>query len=258
MAKTKSASKAIAIATVPAGLLLAERILGVLKEVSENTPLWDSCSVKTNEMMGPTGPFSQVVLQAEVPGENERYSLFLAKHWAAVGAAEKDSTYFFVARNAEPSYVEVHTFERLGYIDFVRAAATALNGMPVELEEDRSWSWDMHVKTSAGRSLYKRAYELRVRFVPGAVFNTKKWLASAMGDICASLDERAGRCPFQLAEEAGIEGMNSADYTKTGFILESYETKPLKRIQAAVFSDCKTTLVEAKKNAMAKLTVAFA
>lgn len=256
MAKTKSA--AIVAATIPAGLLLAERILGVLKEVSESTPLWDASSVKTNEMMGPTGSFSQVVLHAEVPGEDERYTLFLAKHWAAVGATEKDPTYFFVARDAEPSCLEIRTFERLGYIDFVRAAATALNGMPVQLEEDRSWTWDMHVKTSAGQSLYKRAYLLRVKLVSGEVFNAKKWLASAMDDICASLDERAGRCPFQLAQEAGIEGMNCAEYTKTGFILESYETKTLKRIQTEVFSDCKTTLVEPKKHAMAKLTVEFA
>lgn len=255
MAKTKSATKEIA--AVPAGLLLAEKVLFMLKGVAESTTLWDSCSVKTNEMMGPTGPFSGVVLHAERPAKDERYALFLAKHWAAVGATEKDSTYFFVARDASPSSLEIRTFERLGYLEFVRAAATALNGMTVELEENRSWTWDMHVKTSAGRSLYRRAYELRVRFVPGAEFNAKKWLATALDDICGHLDERADRCPFQLAEEAGIAGLNATEYTSKGFVLESFETKPLKQMQEKVFADCKTKLVEAKKAAMGRLTVEF-
>lgn len=256
MAKTKVAPKDVV--AVPAGLLLAEQVLGILKGVADSTPLWDSCSVKTNEMLGPTGPFSQLVLRSEQPKDEHSYLLFLAKHWAALWPTGNLTSDFFMARNVEPQWLTIRTLERLGYAEFVKAAAKALDGLPVELDEDRSWTWDMHVKTSAGKSLYHRAYELIVYFKPGAKFNAKKWLVTAMQDVCESLDERATRCPFQLAQDAGIEGMSSAEHTKTGLILEAYTTAPLKQMQTKVFGDCKTKLVEAKKNGMAVLTIEFA
>lgn len=246
------------LTTIPAGLLLAEDVLSLLKAAAEPTPLWAACSVRTNEMHGPTGAFDTLVLHSEMPAKEKRWELFLAKHWDNADGKKQDGTNFFVAKNAAPTFLEVRTFERLGYIDFVQTVARLLDGLPIALNEDRSWTWDHKVLTTVGRPLYKRAYLLRVDLDSGGKFNAKKWLSKAMNDISPSLDERATRCPFQLAQEAGIEGLSSADYTKTGWILEAYTTDTLERLQKEVFSDCTTTLVAAKKNTQGTLTVDFA
>lgn len=244
-------------ALVPPGLVFAEKVLGLLKAAAKSTALWTQSTVRTNEMHGPSVAFKDAMLHSDMPDKAQRWKLFLAKHWDNADGVAQDATNFFVARKAAPAFLEIRTFERLDYIAFVQAAANVLDGTSVALVEDRSWTWDNHVRTSVGRPLYRRAYLLRIELESGALFNANAWLDNAMQDVCASADERASRCPFQLAEEAGIEGMSSAEYTKAGLVLEAMDKATLERVAKDVFAGCKTSLVVGKKYAQSVLTVAF-
>lgn len=229
---------------VPAGLALAETVLVRLKALAEGTELWWDSSINTNEMLGPGKRFADLVLDSECP-KSEGYNRFLDKHWQAAAGAKSDSTNFFVARDAEPKSLTLRTFARLDYLRALTAFANALDGLPVELSEDRSWTWDHQVKTSKDRPLHRTAYLLHIGLTATKPFKASAWLKTAGEDICASEDPRADRCVMQLMEEADISYGSVFSYgrTKGGFELECEDEKVAERVKQGLFADCqvKTT-----------------
>jgi hypothetical protein len=240
----------------PPGLLLAEDILGRMRELVRDTDLWDDSSINTNEMLGPGTSFAKLRLDKDVR-KADRYNRFLDKHWQAIDRVKDDTTNFFVARNPAPQYITIRTFSRLAYVQALKDWAKALDGMPVELHEDRSWTWDHEHLTSTGNALHKHAYVLGVSLTADQPFKAAKWLKTAGQYVCSREDERADRCIFQLAEEAGLPSgtFHAVEYTRTGYILESETTAGAERVRDKLFTDCNVKLTPAKRHEFARLEV---
>lgn len=239
---------------VPAGLALAEKVLALLREAAQDTPLWDASKIRTEAMHGPTGSLGSMVLMADSP--KEPWKRFLSMHWEALGRKPGERASSFVADRAEPRSLEVSITSRLGYLEFLKRAAKLLDGLPVSLEEDTSWTWDHNERTSVGRPMHRTVYLLMVSLNAAVPFKAAAWLKKSAAHVCASSDERADRCMFQLAQEAGMEhAISSYEWTRTGVVLETSSTAVADKVQKKLFGDCKVNIGPVKRNESVVMTV---
>jgi hypothetical protein len=228
---------------VPSRLALAEKVLGLMKGAAQGTEVWEDSAVNTGQF----------------PEEN--HDAFLHKHWQAARRAPADSTFFFVARQAEPNYLTLRTFSRLGYLAMLPRLARALEGLPVDLDEDRSWTWDHENLTPAGRPTYRRAYVLSVLLKSELPFKSERWLKKAAQDVCDSVDERTDQCVFQMRENAKLpsELVTAYETTKAGWVVDCADAKAAQKVAGALFSDCKVEFkpVKGKGEKQVQLVVAL-
>lgn len=242
---------------VPEGLAFAEKVLVLLREAADGTPLWETSSIRTDAMHGPTGPLGAMVLAADAP--KEPWKRFLSMHWAALDRKPGEKASSFVADRAEPRSVQISTTSRLGYLAFLAKAAKFLDGLPVALEEDTSWTWDHDEPTSVGRPTHRTVYRLTISLNAPAAFKAAAWLKKASTHVCASVDERADRCMFQLAHEAGLEhAISSYEWTRKGVVLETASVAMAQKVQQKMFGDCKVRIGAAKLHEPVVTTVEFA
>lgn len=242
---------------IPAGLALAESVLALLREAAEGNALWESSSIRTDAMHGPQGPLGSMVLTVDAP--KEPWARFLSIHWEALDRKPGERSSFFVAERAEPRSLEVSTTSRLGYLAFLKKASKLLDGLPVALEEDTSWTWDHLERTSVGRPTHRTVYRLVISLDAKTPFNAVAWLKKSAAHVCASSDERAGRCMFQLAQEAGLEhAVSSYEWTRKGVVLEMASTSVAGKVQQKMFGDCKVHIGTAKRHEPVVMTVEFA
>lgn len=237
---------AVSKTNIPAGLTLAESVLALLREAAEGTALWESSSIRTDAMHGPQGPLGSMVLTVDAP--KEPWARFLSIHWEALDRKPGERASFFVAERAEPRSLEVSTTERLGYLAFLKKASKLLDGLPVALEEDTSWTWDHKTLTRMGRPTHRTVYRLVVSLNAKTPFKAGAWLKKSSSHVCASSDERADRCMFQLAQEAGLEhAVLSYEWTPKGVVLETASTSVAGKVQQKMFGDCKVNMTVSKK-----------
>lgn len=228
---------------IPPRLVLAEQVLQRLNQAAQGTEVWEDSAVNTNEMLHAGARVCDLRL-ADIQGgalPEEEPCLFLDKHWQAARGVPADSTFFFVARDAQPNYLTLRTFSRLGYLSLLPRFAHALEGLPLDLSESRSWTWDHDNTTSTGRPTYRRAYVLSVLLKAEMPFWAASWLKNAADDVCTSTDARADRCLFQLGDEAKLpEGaLSSYESTREGWLVGCPDTASAEQVAKALFSDCR-------------------
>lgn len=228
--------------------MLAETVLARLKPLTRDTSLWYDTAINTNEMLGPGVRFADLVLDSECK-KSEGYRRFLDKHWQAAAGGKTDPTGFFVARSAEPAWLTIRTFSRLDYLAALKPFAQALDGLPVVLDEERSWTWDSSTPTSKNRPLYRTAYLLNIELQAAQPFKASAWLKTAGHDVCASKDARADRNVFQLAEEVDLPSGTVISHasTKAGFEMECPSVEAAHKLKDAVFGDCRFEVVAGRK-----------
>lgn len=246
---TSTTSNPQARMQAPAGLLLAEDVLRRLKAATADTPLWEDSAVNTNEMLQAGTPLCDIKLAADQlsSADTSKKSkamkldgLFLEKHWRCALGEKAEGTAFFVARKAEPRYLKLRTFSRLGYLQALPRIAHALEGLDIDLYEDRSWTWDHKHLTPAGRPTDRTIFLLTIALNEGRPFNADRWLKSAAPHLCVSLDERADHCVFQMLENAKLpRGLaNGYQTTPDGFVIDCRDTESATKIAEALFQDC--------------------
>lgn len=229
---------------IPAGLALAEQVLERLKPLAQGTPLWEDSAWTTNEMLQRGPSFAGMVLSCEC-APDEGYERFLHKHWLAAEGAPADSTNFFVAKDPSPRWLTLRTRSRLGYRKALVDFAKALNGLPVSLEESRSWTWEPSA-VPGGRSRHSTVYVLTVYLAEKRPFQASAWLRNAGQDLCASEDPRADRCAFELVAEAGLPPGLVISWSPTvqGLELTCSNLAAAQRVGQAVFADCAIQEIE--------------
>lgn len=232
--------------TPPPGLVLAEAVLGHMKEAARGTAVWEDSAVNTNEMLhAGTRLCDLEVLDIQQVKDisflREHFGAFLYKHWLAAQGVPADSTSYFVARNAEPGHLTLRTRSRLGYLEMLPRFAKALDGLPLALSEARSWTWDLTNLTPAGRPTHLRIYALTVLLENKQPFKAKRWLTTAAADVCSSQSDLADQCIFQMLENAKLsrEAVCAYEPTRSGWLVDCADAKSAKVVAGALFAGCR-------------------
>jgi len=236
-------------------LALAEQVLSLLRPLAQGTPLWEDSAWTSNEMLQRGTPFCELVLNADC-ARNEDSGRFLQKHWLADQGAPADATAFFVAKEAGPRWLTLRTKSRLAYRQALVDFAQVLDGLPVYLEESRSWTGERgeqagsdgaSPRTRRGQpSRHRTVYLLTVYLGEKRPFEAGVWLRHAGLDICTSIDARADRCLFELVAEAGLPTGLAHVWAPTaqGFEVTCANEAAARRVIQALFSDCPAPSME--------------
>lgn len=251
--RTRPSAADVGLGAIAPRLALAEQVLSLLKPLAQGTPLWEDSAWTSNEMLQRGTPFSELVLNTDCT-RNDESARFLQKHWLAAEGAPVDATAFFVAKEAGPRWLTLRTKSRLAYRQALVDFAQALDGLPVYLEESRSWTWERgedvgeqagsdgaSLRTQGSRpSRHRTVYLLSVYLGEKRPFEAGVWLRHAGRDICTSVDARADRCLFELVAEAGLpKGLAHAwSPTAQGFEVTCANEAAAQRVIQALFSDC--------------------
>lgn len=229
--------------TLLTGLERNEAVLKALREAARGTSLFANSTISHPCIS--ICKLDKLYLNGE--GEYKWQELFHNHYEEALrdpAQPAKSDRYLY---QRAPDWLRWRTPDRLAYAEHLPRLVEALRGLPVSVSDDRSWVWlrDSQSTRPGGRSQYKAVYELFLSFNNHAQFDPDRFLA-ARRPVCESLDPRADRCIFELAEDAGVP-VNDGSYgwTKTGFNLRVWRKDRAEELRK-VFPDCAVSLTKEK------------
>ncbi len=230
----------------------------LIRETLRGTPLWDNCTFYDSDFLGP-GPLVRDLVTAR---ECE-HDATMRRYWRRLSLTEADCETrlsHFVSWEEAPRHIRLDTKDRLAFLTHMQRLARKLDGWPVRLEVECSWTTNPSDLTPTGEPRYRTRYVLGIGMNASKPFKASAWLPTAFDWVCRSTDVRADWSVFQLESR---ERKNKPRYctsyapTQDGFKLE-FET--LKQAQVAVdamFPDCETEFPPKAKNELQVVFITF-
>lgn len=228
----------------PNALSQAENVLAILRTLLRDTPFWDELKLSHSEDLGPATKLCDAQLKADTL--DDPWQAYFHKFWARDGGGRNPDG-FFVAKEDAPRTLGLRTYNRRAFSQYVPAIAKALDGLPVELVEDKGWTWDHEVRRKNGGATHRTAYELKICFDSASRFKSKLWLKTALEFVCASTDPRADEDIFEMEEDAfGRANCTSYQQTRGGWLLEYPTLAQAEKVVQTLFANCSTKITRKK------------